>query len=132
MSTPTSLYNIGSYWHSNASQFEIGRWSSPPTIAPTTNSRFPGETSAHVDVGSNFCHLVILTDFESTWKQCSILKSSMPFKQDLALQNIPLSKHPSSKRNPELKMKTSCEVLNLIYPLHAPTNVAHCHYKKWG
>ena len=44
--------------------------------------------------------------------QCSRLKSSMPFKCDLALRNIP-SENNSTKRNPKLKMKTSLEVLNI-------------------
>jgi hypothetical protein len=35
-------------------------------------------------------------------KQCSRLKSSMPFKLDLALQNIPLSKQPF-KMQPHIK-----------------------------
>ena len=34
--------------------------------------------------------------------QCSRLKSSMPFKPDLALQNIPLSKQPF-KTQPQIE-----------------------------
>jgi hypothetical protein len=63
--------------------------------------------------------------------QCSIFKSSMPFKCDLALQNIPLSKHPS-KRNPKLKMKTSLEALNIICMSQEPTKEGHYQYKKWS
>ena len=48
--------------------------------------------------------------------QCSRLKSSRPFKCDSALQKIPLSKQPS-KRNPNLKMKTSLEILNTALSL---------------
>ena len=46
-----------------------------------------------------------------------------PFKVYLS-QNNPL------KRNPELNMKTSLEVLNIICPSQEPTSVWHHHYKK--
>jgi hypothetical protein len=55
---------------------------------------------------------------------------SLPFKHDLALQNIPLSKQPFETQ-PTFKMKTSLEVLNIIMPPQEPTSVGHCHYKKW-
>ena len=62
-------------------------------------------------------------------RQCSRLRSSMPFKRDLAPQNIPLSKQPS-KRNPKLKMQTSLEVLDIIYPPQKPKSSGQCHYKR--
>ena len=72
---------------------------------------------------------------EAGWRcskgRCSRLKSSMPFKRDLALQNIPLQNNPS-KRNPNLKLKASVEVLNIIYLSQEPTSVGHCDYEKWG
>ena len=47
----------------------------------------------------------------ASYEQCSRLKSSMPFKRDLVIsQNSP------SKHNPDLKMKTSLEVLNILCP----------------
>jgi hypothetical protein len=55
----------------------------------------------------------------------------MPFKCDLALQNIPLSKEPF-KTHPYLKMKTSLEVLNIICPPQELESVGHCQYKKWS
>ena len=58
--------------------------------------------------------------------QCSRLKSSMPFKRNSTLQNIPFSKQPF-KRNPKLKMKTSLEVLDIIRLPPEPTSVGHCH-----
>ena len=51
--------------------------------------------------------------------------ASSPFK-------IHLSQNNSSKRNPKLKMKTSLEVLNIIYMSEEPTSAGHCHYKKWS
>jgi len=60
------------------------------------------------------------------------LKSSMPFKCDLALQSIPLSKQPF-KTQPQFEMKTSLEVLyNIICPPQESTSVGHCHYEKWS
>ena len=47
---------------------------------------------------------------------CSRSKSPMPFKRDLALQNIPFSKQPF-KMQPRLENKTSLEVSNIICPL---------------
>ena len=49
--------------------------------------------------------------------------SNAPFKIHLA-QNDP------SKRNPELKTKTSIEVLDITCPPQEPTSTRHCHYKK--
>ena len=43
---------------------------------------------------------------------------------------IYLSQNNPSKCNPKLKMKTSLEVLNIIYPPQEPISVGHCHYKK--
>ena len=58
------------------------------------------------------------------------LKSSMPFKLDLGLQNIPhLSQNNPSNRNPKLNMKTSVEVLSIICLPQEPSSVGHCHYK---
>jgi hypothetical protein len=34
------------------------------------------------------------------------------------------------KHNPKLKMKTSLEVLNIIYPPQEPTCIGQCHHKK--
>ena len=42
-----------------------------------------------------------------------------------------LSQNSLSKHNPTLKMKTSLEVLSIIYPHQEPTSVWHCRYKKW-
>ena len=69
-------------------------------------------------------YLQHISHIENDWAsmECSRLKSSMPFKHDLALQNN------SSKRNPILKMKMSLEVLNIICPSQKPTSVGHCHY----
>jgi hypothetical protein len=47
------------------------------------------------------------------------------------IQNTPPSKQ-AFKSNPEMKMKTSLEVLNVICPPQKPTNVGHYHYKKWS
>ena len=60
--------------------------------------------------------IVDLFYFMMCGDQCSRLKLSLPFKCDLALQNIPFSQNNPSKRNPKLKMKTSLEVLDLICP----------------
>ena len=54
--------------------------------------------------------------------QCSRLKSSILFKCDLALQNIPLS-----KQQPQIENKTSLEVLNIICLPQVPTSVGHHH-----
>ena len=48
-----------------------------------------------------------------------------PSNAIMALQIIPLS-----KRNPTLKMKTSLEGFNIIWPPQQPTSLGHCHYKK--
>ena len=40
--------------------------------------------------------------------------------------NIYLSQTNPSKHNPEFKMKTSLEVLNIIYLPQEPTSVGHC------
>ena len=54
----------------------------------------------------------------------------MPFKRDLALQNIlPLLEQPF-KTQPQIEMKTSLEVLYIICPPQGPTSVGRCHYKK--
>ena len=58
--------------------------------------------------------------------QCSRLKSSMPFKRDLALQ-IYLSQNNPLKHNPKLKRKMSLEVLIIICSSQEPTSVGHCH-----
>ena len=63
--------------------------------------------------------------------QCSRLKSSMPFKCDLALSKYTSLNNPSG-HDPKLKMRTSLEVLNIICPPQEPTSVGHCHYKKWS
>jgi hypothetical protein len=41
-------------------------------------------------------------------------------------------KNNPSKCSPELKMKTSLELLNIICMAQEPTSVGHCHYKKWS
>ena len=41
-----------------------------------------------------------------------------------------LSENNPSKRNPNSKMKTLLEVLNIICPSQEPTSEGHCHYKK--
>ena len=46
-------------------------------------------------------------------QQCLRLKSSMLFKRDLGLKNIPLSKQPFTMQ-PKLNMKTTLVVLNII------------------
>ena len=51
--------------------------------------------------------------------------------QDWSLQ-CPSNRFGPSKRNPKLKMKMSLEVLHIISPPQEPTNVGHCHYKKWS
>ena len=43
-----------------------------------------------------------------------------------------LSQNNPSKRNPELKLKTSLEVLSIICPRQEPKSASHCHYKKWS
>ena len=63
--------------------------------------------------------------------QCSRLKTSLPFKRHLTLQNLRLLKQPF-KMQPQFEMNTSLEVLNLIYMSQEPTSVRHCHYKKWS
>ena len=60
-------------------------------------------------------------------KQCSQLKSSMPCKRDLALQNIPLSKQPF-----ETQPQIENEVINIICPPQEPISTRHCHYMKWS
>ena len=47
-------------------------------------------------------HLGIIPFALEPKEQCSRLKSSMPFKCDLALQNIPLSKQPF-KMQPQIE-----------------------------
>ena len=56
--------------------------------------------------------------------QCSS-NAIWPFKLYL-FQNNP------SEHNPKLRMKTSFEVLDIIWPPQEPTSVGHCHYKKWS
>ena len=64
--------------------------------------------------------------------RCSRLRSSMPFKCGVALQNMPLYNN-STKRNPKLKTKmTSLEVLDTICASQEPTSAGRCHYKKWS
>ena len=78
---------------------------------------------------------ILVSNFDSAqapWDQASRLKSSMPFKRDLGLQNKPLSKQPFKTQPPKLKMKMSLEVLIIIYPPQEPTSVGHCHYEKWS
>jgi hypothetical protein len=45
---------------------------------------------------------------------------------------IYLSQIGPSKHSPELKMKTSLEVLNVIHMPQEPTSIRHCHSKKWS
>jgi hypothetical protein len=45
---------------------------------------------------------------------------------------IHLSQKNPSKRNLELKTKSSLEVLNIICPPQESTSVGYCHYKKWS
>ena len=45
---------------------------------------------------------------------------------------IYLSQNNPSKRNPKLKMNTSLEVLNIIYPPKERTSAGYCHYKNWS
>ena len=80
-----------------------------------------------------FFHLSpLLSSFLFLSVQCSRLKSSMPFKRELAPQNIPLAISNPSKRDPKLEMKTSLGVLDVICPPQKPTSVlGRCHYKKW-
>ena len=49
--------------------------------------------------------------------KCPMLKSSMPFKCDMALQNMLLSKHPF-KMQPQIEINTSLEVLNNLRVMH--------------
>ena len=60
--------------------------------------------------------LTVVLGFRLVFK----MRSLMPFKRDLALQNIPLSNN-LSKHNPELEMNTSLEVHNIICPPQEPT-----------
>jgi hypothetical protein len=64
-------------------------------------------------------------------RQCSRLKASMPFKRDLALQNIYTSLKTTLL---QLKMKTDITGRvqhNMLCPAQEPpTSVGHCHYKK--
>jgi hypothetical protein len=54
----------------------------------------------------------------------------MPFKRDLAFQNIPLSKKPF-KMQPQIENEDGpLEVLNIICPPQEPRSVGHYHYKK--
>ena len=48
----------------------------------------------------------------------------MPFK-------LYLSQNNPSKRNPELKMKTWIEVLNIIYPPQEPTSLQEVELDGW-
>ena len=45
---------------------------------------------------------------------------------------MPLSQNSPSKCNPKLKMKTPLEVIDIIGLPQEPTDVGHCHYKKWS
>jgi hypothetical protein len=42
------------------------------------------------------------------------------------------SKCTSLKTQPQIEMKTTLEVLNIICLPEEPTSVGHCHYKKWS
>ena len=55
------------------------------------------------------------------YEQCSRLKSSMPFKCDLALQSIPLSKQPF-KTQPQIENKDTTRRRQYNCPPHARTN----------
>ena len=57
--------------------------------------------------------------------QCSRLKSSMPFKRDLVLQNIQLSKQP-------FKTQPQIENENLTWSPQYNMSVKHCSYKNWS